>query len=132
MIAAVSITATLVLSAATLRAEQSPVKAEMLMLDRAYRDIVSAVALGDSDGVLKAVQSVEASFEKTAKAMEAGTIVLPRNQERIKEFEKMDKEFHKNLEQLAEAAKKKNKSNTLKITKRLIDGCIKCHQSFRD
>jgi cytochrome c556 len=56
-----------------------------------------------------------------------------RSEERLKvaEFERMDKEFHANLESLARAAQKSDGQKMTVLTKKLLDGCTSCHSRFR-
>ncbi len=112
-------------------AADNPLFAEMLLLDKAFRDIVSAVALGDTDTVVRSIESFHGAAEKTKAALAEGKVKLRKNPEMIKEFERLDREFHKNLGVLSEAASKKNRPRMLATTKRLLDGCIQCHQTFR-
>lgn len=112
-------------------AADNPLYAEMLFLDKAFRDIVSAVALGDTDTVVRSIESLHGVVEKTRAALAEGKVNLRKNPERIKEFDRLDKEFHKNLGVLSEAASRKNRPKMLSTTKRLLDGCIQCHQTFR-
>ncbi|MBI5970949.1 MAG: cytochrome c [Deltaproteobacteria bacterium] len=122
---------TLAAMPAAAHAADNPLFAEMLFIDKAFRDIVSAVALGDTDTVVKAVESLHGAAEKTKAAIAEGGVKLRKNADRMKEFERLDKEFHKNLGILSEAASKKNRPKMLATAKRLLDGCIQCHQTFR-
>lgn len=109
----------------------NPLIEEMMTLDAAYRKIVSAVALGDSAGVRRVLESMHGSMEKTHKGMHSGTVTIPRNAARVKDFVKMDKAFHEKLESLDRAALRSNQKEMLRTTKLLLDGCVQCHQLFR-
>lgn len=109
----------------------NPLIEEMRALDAAFREIVSGVAVGDGHRVLSAIETLHGSMEKTQHALHAGEIKLPRNPQKVKEFEKFDKEFHGELEALAKAAERGDGKMMASFTKRLIDGCVMCHGEFR-
>jgi hypothetical protein len=109
----------------------NPLIEEMRTLDVAFRDIVSAVAIGDGRRVNKSIDSLHGLRERTHKAVETGMIRLPRNQHRLKEFLKLDERFHTELELLSKAAHKNNQRKMLILTKKLLDGCVNCHRVFK-
>lgn len=114
-------------------AEENPLLVEMMMLNKAYRDIVSAVAIEDSPAIVKAIEGLEASAvaKMTEEGLETGKIKTPKNPDKLKEFKRMDAEFHKNLGALAAAAKENKQPKIRLLTKKLLDGCVKCHSQFR-
>jgi len=103
----------------------------MITLDSAYREVVSAVAVGDSARVHKALESMHGTMEKTHEGVHSGTVTIPRNAARVEDFVKMDKAFHEKLDSLARAALRNNQKEMLRTTKLLLDGCVQCHQIFR-
>jgi hypothetical protein len=109
----------------------NPLIAEMMTLDTVYRDVVSAVALGDGPRVHRALESMHGTMEKTHEGVHSGTVTIPRNAARIEDFMKMDKKFHEKLDSLARAALRNNQKEMLRTTKLLLDGCVQCHQLFR-
>jgi hypothetical protein len=109
----------------------NPLIEEMMILDRVFRDVVSAVALGDNNGVHKALESMHGTMEKTHEGVHGGSVVIPKNATRVKEFVQMDREFHEKLESLAGAAHRNDQKNMLVLTKQLLDGCVRCHEMFR-
>jgi len=109
----------------------NPLINEMTTLNTAYRDIVSAVALDDNAGVRKSIETMHGSMERSHAGMNSGTVTLPKNAARIKEFIERDRKFHDRLEALDRAARHDNKRELLRITKQLLDGCVQCHQTFR-
>lgn len=109
----------------------NPLIEEMVILDGAFREVVSAVAMGDGERAHKALESMHGTMEKTHEGVIAGAVKIPKNAHRAKEFVKMDKEFHKNLEALAHASHKNKQKLMLSLTKKLLDGCVNCHQTFR-
>jgi len=112
-------------------APSNPLVEEMTALDAAFRNIVSAVALGDTEKVLGSIESLHGAMEKTRDGMHAGTVILPKNASRIKEFTERDARFHAKLEALDRATRRNNRREMLRITKQLLDGCVQCHQTFR-
>lgn len=104
---------------------------EMRQLDAAFREIVSAVALGDGHRVHEAVHSLHGTMEKTQEALHHGEVKLRKNAARAKEFERMDHEFHADLESLAKAAHSSDIQKMSGLTKKLLDGCVSCHTIFR-
>jgi cytochrome c556 len=117
--------------AATVQTGANPLIEEMTLLDRAFRDIVSAVSLGDTAAVHKALEPLHGTMEKTHNGVRAGRVTLRRNAGRIKEFKTMDLAFHAKLEALSRAAQHKNNKEMLRITKLLLEGCVQCHSKFR-
>jgi cytochrome c556 len=110
---------------------ENPLIEEMLVLNNAYRDIVSAVALGDTESVRKAIEPMHGMMEKTHQGMQTGITTLPKNAARAKEFVEQDHKFHDKLDALDRAAHHNNQREMLRIAKQLLDGCVQCHQLFR-
>lgn len=110
----------------------NPLIDEMLKLDAAFREIVSAVAVSDGARVHQALESLHGAMEKTHEGVHQGMVKIPKNADRVKEFVAMDKAFHAKLETLAEAARKNNERAMVKLTKELLDGCVRCHRQFRN
>lgn len=119
------------LHAATVQSGANPLIEEMMVLDRAFRDIVSAVSLGDTDAVHRALEPLHGTMEKTHAGVRAGSVTIRKNAARITEFKSMDFAFHAKLEALGRAAHRKNKKEMLRITKLLLEGCVQCHTKFR-
>jgi len=117
--------------ATTVQADTNPLIEEMIILDHAFRDIVSAVSLGDADAVRKALEPMHGTMEKTHDGVREGRVALRKNAGRIKEFKTMDFAFHAKLEALGRAAHHKNQKEMLRITKQLLEGCVQCHSKFR-
>ena len=109
----------------------NPLIEEMVQLDEVFRAVVSGVALGDGERVHAAIESMHGAMEKTHEGVHAGKVTTPKNPEKVKEFVKMDRDFHAKLEALAHAAHKNDQKKMLALTKQLLDGCVSCHQIFR-
>jgi Cytochrome C' len=112
-------------------AATSPLIEEMVVLDSVFRKIVSAVVLGEGEKVRKAIHSMHGAMEKTHEGIHSGTVTLPRNNDRMKEFVKRDMKFHEKLEALAEAGGRGDQKEMLALTKKLLDQCVECHRIFR-
>ncbi len=104
---------------------------EMRALDGVFREVVSAVALGDGHRVYQALESMHGKMEQTQEALHKGEVKLRKNASKAAEFEKMDKDFHASLEKLAKAAHSGNRHEMTAMTKKLLDGCVSCHEKFR-
>lgn len=104
---------------------------EMKALDAVFREVVSAVVLGDGHRVHQALESMHGKMEKTQEALHAGEVKLRKNASKVAEFEKMDKAFHADLEKLAKAAHNNDRQKMTAFTKKLLDGCVACHNQFR-
>lgn len=109
----------------------NPLIEEMRSLDTSIREIVSAVTTAEGERVIRSIESLHGLREKTHQAIKSGTIRLPRNQHRVKEFLKLDMKFHTELDLLLKAARKNNQRKMLVLTKRLLDGCVNCHRVFK-
>ena len=108
----------------------NPLVEEMIILDNAFREVVSAVAMGDGERVYKALHAMHGTMEKTHAGVREGKVKIPKNADRETEFVQMDIEFHEDIEGLAEAGKRKDQQKMLALTKKLLDGCVNCHREF--
>lgn len=118
-------------SGAGISSGQTPLIREMGILDTAFREIVSAVAVGDWARVAMAIESMRGTMEKTHEGVHTGTVKIPRNAGREKEFVRFDRGFHRDLEKLGNAATANKKKKMLSLTKKLLDGCVRCHAIFK-
>lgn len=109
----------------------NPLISEMRILDGVFREVVSAVALGDGAAVHKALEAMHGTREKTDEGVHSGAVRIPKNADRLEEFVKMDRGFHSDLEKLVHAAHMNNRKSMVALTKKLLDGCVNCHQTFR-
>ena len=109
----------------------NPLKDEMWRLNAAFKGLIDAVVLrkpGDIAGPFEEVLKAKAATEA---ALEKGEIWLPRNNERKEEFRKMDEAFHGQIEDLIKLSKKGDMKGVQALTHRLLDGCVRCHNTFR-
>lgn len=112
-------------------ARPSALVEEMHRLDASFREIVSAVAVGDGARVAQAIEEMHGAKEKTGEAMHAGEITLPKNPDKIGLFKKLDHEFHAGLKSLRNSAVKGNRAGMVSATQRLLGQCAGCHKVFR-
>jgi cytochrome c556 len=104
---------------------------EMLSLDNTFRNIVSAVALCNGEKVRQAVAATHISMERTREGLRAGTVTLPKNSSRTKDFIEMNRTFYDKLVALDRAARHNNQREMQRITTLLLSACVQCHQTFR-
>ncbi len=113
-------------------AGKNPLIEEMVKLDGVFREVVSAVSLGDAAKVHAALEPMHGTMEKTHEGVHSGAVRIPKNSDRLDEFLQRDKEFHGNLEALARAAHAGDQQTMLVLTKKLLDECVNCHHTFRN
>ncbi len=114
------------------KGEMNPVPEEMAALDSAFKIIIGAVILGDIEVIHPALSKVRDSREALEGAVKTGCqISLPKNQNRLGDFLKLDSQFHIDLEELSAAAETGQKKVVRNLTHRLLDECVGCHERFR-
>lgn len=104
---------------------------EMRALDAVFREVVSAVAVGDGARVHRALESMHGKMEKTQEALHKGEAVLRKNADKAAEFEKMDRDFHERLATLGRAAERGDVASMTAVTKKLLSSCVACHERFK-
>ncbi|MBI5588429.1 MAG: cytochrome c [Deltaproteobacteria bacterium] len=110
---------------------RSPLRDEMHTLNAVFQKVVTAVSLGDGEAVAGALHSMHGKEERTAEALHSGAVRPPKNADKLEEFERLDRKFHRELGLLASAARGNDRQRMLTLTKRLLDGCVECHSAFR-
>ncbi len=118
-------------AASALRPSTNPLIEEMHVLDSVFREVVSAVSLGDGARVEGALHAMHGAMEKTHEGVHHGTVTLSKNADKLEMFFRMDKDFHGELDRLALAGRKNDQQAMLAITKDLLDRCVTCHTMFR-
>ena len=110
----------------------SLLREEMLALEQAFESIIDALIF-DNMGLIKpTIPSLNKAREKVQKAINVGEkIILPKNQDKFKEFVKLDDKFHKDFEALEKAAGKGHRGVVKDQAHKLLDGCVVCHERFR-
>ncbi len=109
----------------------NPLIEEMVVLDGVFREVVSAVAVGDGHRVHEALEKMHGTMERSHEGIRHDTVTLRKNAGRLGEFIEQDKQFHAKLEALAMAAHRNDGDAMLSLTKDLLDRCAKCHRDFR-
>lgn len=110
----------------------TPVKAEMRLLNDAFKNLMDALILNTPETIEEPFHEVHKAKANTEKALEKGEIKLPKNGDKMKQFVEMDEQFHKKLEMLIEASRKKDMKAVQETTHKLLDGCVQCHSKFRN
>ena len=110
----------------------NPIKAEMRLLNNAFNNLINSLILNNPKAVEEPFHKVHKAKSNTEKALERGDVRLPKNNDKLKQFIEMDKEFHENIEILIEASRKGDMNKVQKTTHELLNGCIGCHNKFRN
>lgn len=110
----------------------SPVKAEMRLLNDAFKNLIDSLILNTPETIEEPFHEVHKAKANTEAALEKGEIKLPKNGDKMKQFVELDEQFHKNLELLIEASRKKDMKTVQETTHKLLNGCVQCHSKFRN
>jgi len=113
-------------------AETRVIREEMAALDQAFKTIIDALVLGDMERIKPAVTGISEARERVEGAIKAGQrILLPKNQSQVREFFKLDEQFHTDLEELSKAAETGQKKVVKNYAHKLLDACVVCHEKYR-
>ena len=112
-------------------AEANPLKEEMRLLNKAFKNLMDSLVLHNPASIEAPVREVLEAKEKTEAALEEGKIMLPRNNDKMELFKELDTEFHMKLEKLVELSKKGDMPAIQEMAHELLDGCVGCHNDFR-
>lgn len=113
------------------RSAAKPLIEEMTALDLAIREVVSAIAQSDGLRVAKALDPLRGAMERTQQASRAGALSLPKNGDRLDDFQRRHESFQAQMDALARAGQRNDIEAMLMITKQLLEGCVSCHRTFR-
>ena len=113
------------------RTGSSPLIEEMVALDGVIREVVSAMAQADGARLAKALEPMREPIDKTQQASRAGTLSLPRNGDRIDDFQRRHEVFQAQVDALSRAGQRNDVEAMLMITKSLLESCVSCHRTFR-
>jgi hypothetical protein len=114
------------------KGEMNPLLEEMAALDSAFKTIIGAVILGDLEVINPALSKVRDAREGLEGAVKTGyQISLPKNQNRLGDFFKLDSQFHIDLEELSGAVETGQKKVIRNLAHKLLDECVGCHERFR-
>ena len=111
---------------------ENPLKTEMQVLDSAFKNLITSLVLNNLNAIEEPFHEVHKARHKTEEAIEKKEIVLPKNNDKMAEFTKIDNKFHHELEGLIEASRKGDLKKVQKGTHELLDTCIQCHTKFRN
>ena len=117
---------------ATVPASDNPVKAEMRLLDMAFKNLIDSLILNNPQAIEEPFHEVHMAKATTEAALKRGEVKLPKNSNRMKEFVHMDEQFHGKLEALIEASRKGDMKAVQDVTHKLLNGCVQCHNMFRN
>lgn len=111
---------------------ESPLKIEMRMLDKAFKNLIDSLIFGNLKAVEEPFHAVHEAKTDTEKALKKGGIKLPKNPDQVRDFIRMDGEFHRHLEDLLKASGKGDSKGVQRMTVKLLNGCVQCHAKFRN
>lgn len=103
----------------------------MRLLNTAYMNLVTSLIFNNPGAIAGPFHEVHKAKAVTENALKNGKIKLPKNNDKIKMFIEMDEQFHKDTEELLEAAGRRNMKWVEGVTNKLLTGCIQCHKMFR-
>src|SRR3990172_2141043 len=114
----VSVIAFVVLSSLAAYAEEqqtspeaeSPVKAEMRLLNAAFINLIDSLVLNNPQAIEEPFHEVHKAKANTEEALKKGELKLPKNGDKIKQFVRM----------------------VQNMTHKLLNGCVQCHRMFRN
>jgi len=111
---------------------ENPIKIEMRLLNKAFLNLMDSLILNNLKAIEEPFHEVHKAKANTEKALEKGEIKLPKNNDRLKQFIEMDEQFHKKMKALIQVSGKGDMKKTQEIAHQLLNGCIKCHNMFRN
>lgn len=113
------------------KAIQNPLLAEMGLLNEAFKGLIEGIILNRWDKIEEPFHAVHMAKQKTHEALHHKQVFLPKNTNKVAEFVKMDEAFHHDLEKMLGAVKKKDQKEALRLTHKLMDQCVACHNMYR-
>lgn len=106
-------------------------KEEMRLLESAYFNLLDSLILNKLNNIEEPFHSVHKAKERTRGALENGELTLPKNHDKMKHFETLDRRFHNNIAGLLALARNNDRKSVEIVTHRLLNACIECHAMFR-
>lgn len=101
---------------------------EMVKLETDMQELLSYLAKGQSKQAEETAMSIYQSFimkqELSKKQLEKLPKLLP------KDFVQLDRNFHNNAKQLAEAAGQNNFESAMNVYNQMTSACVTCHKNF--
>lgn len=111
---------------------ESPVKTEMRLLNAAFINLIDSLVLNNPQAIEEPFHEVHKAKANTEEALKKGELRLPKNGDKIKQFVRMDEQFHRKTEAMLAAARKGNMRMVQNMTHKLLNGCVQCHRMFRN
>lgn len=111
--------------------EESPLKAEMRLLNEAYKNLIEALVLDNLPSVKGPFEAVDRAREKTMAYAASGGLVLPKNGDKLNLFIELDKQFHKKIEGAVDLAGRGERKSLAVLAQKLMNACMDCHGKFR-
>ena len=112
-------------------APKNALQLEMITLTAAMQEVVVALANNQLSTIRPAIHRIHLAREQTEAALDQGLIKLPRNPDKLAEFKKEDAAFHDELVKLLKAAQANDLTAATRQTGVILDGCTRCHLSYR-
>jgi len=113
-------------------APEDAVKHEMRLLDAAYKNLLDSILLDTPEAIEPPFHDVHRAKMATEKALHAGKVKLPKNNDKLDEFIEMDEAFHGKLKKLLGAAREKDRRGIQESAHEILDSCVQCHTRFRN
>lgn len=107
-------------------------KHEMKLLDAAFKNLLDAILLDRPEIIEAPFHEVHMAKMETEKALHSGKAKPPKNADKLEEFVEMDEAFHDKLRKLLGAAGKKDREGIKASAHEILDGCVQCHNMFRN
>jgi len=105
---------------------------EMWCLEEAFEATIDGIIFDTMELINPTIPPLHKAREKVENAMHAGEkIILPKNQDKYKEFIKLEDKFYKDFEALVKSVEKGHKEVVKDQTCKLLDACVICHERFR-
>ncbi len=119
------------MAAAAPRAGMNPVQTEMALLHQATLTSVDAVVNNTLAAVPAAFERVDSARRNTVAFLERGQYRPPKHPERMADFAGEDDAFHPQLAALLAAAQANDLPRATRQLGVVLDGCTRCHATFR-
>jgi len=105
---------------------------EMMLLDEAFKNAIDGLVLNSPEIIEEPFHEVHKAKMNTEKALKAGAVKLPKNNDKLNEFIELDEAFHEDLVGLLNASRKKDMNAVKGSIHEIMNGCVKCHDRFRN
>jgi len=105
---------------------------EMWCLEEAFEAIIDGIIFDTMEMIKPTIPPLHKAREKVQNAINAGEkIILPKNQDKFREFIKLDAAFHRDFEALLTVAGKGDKQVVKDQMYKILNSCVVCHERFR-